>query len=576
MCQTVTQESNEAFDGFSMISRRTFAGLTLTSLFAGTRSAAAASETWVNRTLAQLDLDARIGQLMMPMLEDQQEGRLLVERYKVGGFVTFREPAEALALRLNRLQRLSKVPLLCAADFERGVGAYMDGATELPVAMAIGATGQSDLAYAAGQVTASEARAIGVHVVFAPVIDVNNNPKNPIINVRSFGADSAQVGRFGIALVKGLQSGGALATVKHFPGHGNVATDSHRDLGVVSGSLQELEATELVPFRAVLGETQGVMAAHLWVKAFDRNPIPATLSQRVIDGFLRKQLGYNRLIYTDSLGMGGVLNYVNGNWAEAQVLALRAGCDVLVMPASSEKNATHAMAVEGGIKAIKAAVQQGRISPQRIEQSVRRILTAKAWAGLDQQASVDPKGFSVLGSKAHRAVADKIARSALTLVQDRDKLLPLDPSALIGIISLTNREGDGAFGRASRAFVPTSKLDHKIESVDWSLTPTDGEIAKSLDLARRSRIIIIAATLKVFVGDNSTDLLPVHRAALAQIEALNPRIVFISFGSPYALASLRNLSTLICAYDDSKVMQEATAQALWSSDPWLGKLPVTI
>jgi beta-N-acetylhexosaminidase len=339
-----------------MISRRTFAGLTLTSLFAGTRSAAAASETWVNRTLAQLDFDARIGQLMMPMLEDQQEGRLLVERYKVGGFVTFREPAETLALRLNRLQRLSKVPLLCAADFERGVGAYMDGATELPVAMAIGATGQSDLAYAAGQVTASEARAIGVHVVFAPVIDVNNNPKNPIINVRSFGADSAQVGRYGIALVKGLQSGGALATVKHFPGHGNVATDSHRDLGVVSGSLQELEATELVPFRAVLAETQGVMAAHLWVKAFDRNPIPATLSQRVIDGFLRKQLGYNRLVYTDSLGMGGVLNYVNGSWAEAQVLALRAGCDVLVLPTSNEKGATHAMAVEGGIKAIKAAV----------------------------------------------------------------------------------------------------------------------------------------------------------------------------------------------------------------------------
>lgn len=563
----------------SSMQRRSFLEFGLASLLPAGFAlpvAARTAEQWVETTLNRLDLDARIGQLMMPMLEDQQEGRFLVERYKVGGFVTYREPAEALALRLNRLQRLSQVPLLFAADFERGVGAYIDGATELPVAMAIGATGQSNLAYAAGQVTAREARAIGVHVVFAPVIDVNNNPKNPIINVRSFGAESAQVGRLGNALVRGLQSSGALATVKHFPGHGNIATDSHRDLGVLSGSLQELNATELVPFRAVLAETQGVMVAHLWVKAFDRNPMPATLSQRVIDGFLRKQLGYNGLVYTDSLGMGGVLNYVNGNWPAAQVLALQAGCDVLVLPTSTEKNATHAMAVEGGIKAIKVALQQGRLSPQRIEQSVRRILTAKAWAGLDRQSAVEINGLSILGSKAHRAVADKIARSALTLVQDREKLLPLVASAPIGIISFTNREGNGAFGRASSAFVPAAKLNHKVEALDWSLTPTEGEIAASLDLARRSRIIVVAATLKVFVGDNSAGLLPAHSAALAQIAAVNPRIVFISFGSPYALASLRSFSTLICAYDESKVMQEAAVQALWSSEPWVGKLPVTI
>ncbi|MBC8124043.1 MAG: beta-N-acetylglucosaminidase, partial [Gemmatimonadaceae bacterium] len=177
---------------------------------------------------------------MMPMLQDLQDARILVERYGVGGFVCFRGEAAGFARQLNELQSMSRIPLLMSADFERGAGAYIDGATDLPIAMALGAAAQSDLAYQAGTITALEARALGVHVVFAPVLDVNNNPNNPIINVRSFGQSPALVSEMAAAYVKGLQDHGALATVKHFPGHGNTGTDSHLDLATVSASRREL------------------------------------------------------------------------------------------------------------------------------------------------------------------------------------------------------------------------------------------------------------------------------------------------------------------------------------------------
>lgn len=560
--------------------RRTFCEWTLTGLLAsGTGGSAVAARGWIDSTLERLDLDGRIAQLMMPMFEEPEEARVLVERFGVGGFVCFRGQAAAFAAGINDLQRRSRVPLLMSADFERGAGAYIDGATELPTAMALGATGDADLAAAAGRVTARESRALGVHVVFAPVLDVNNNPDNPIINVRSFGQSPTEVARLGSALTRGLEANGAMATLKHFPGHGNVAADTHRDLAALGGSRAELERIELAPFRSALfgARPQGVMAAHLWVKAWDPKPVPASLSPRVIGGLLRRQMGYTGLVYTDSLGMGAVINHANGDWAQVQVQSLLAGCDVLVMPtAVSSQGRSHLLGVEGGIRAIRRAVGEGRLSRARIDQSVRRVLAAKLWAGLPEHRLTTEADLALLASPEHRAVAGQIARRALTLVQDRARLLPLSKSSRIGIVSFTNREGDGAFGRASAAFVPTVQRDHPTETVQWSLPPRPEEIEATLALAGRVDVLLVAATLKVFVGEGSADLLPEHRVALTRIKAINPHIVFLSFGSPYALGSITDLPVLICAYDDSQLMQEAAAHALWTDAPWSGQLPVSI
>lgn len=567
-----------------MISRRTFSRLALGGLggplLAPSALLAQYRQDWVERTLARLDLRARVGQLMMPMLQDLQDARILVERYGVGGFVCFRGEAAGFARQLNELQSISRIPLLMSADFERGAGAYIDGATDLPIAMALGAAAQSDLAYQAGTITALEARALGVHVVFAPVLDVNNNPNNPIINVRSFGQSPALVSEMAAAYVKGLQDHGALATIKHFPGHGNTGTDSHLDLATVSASRRELEQTELLPFRNVLksAEPRGVMAAHLWVQALDAQPVPSSLSVRVISGLLRRELGYRDLIYTDSMGMGGVLNYTNGDHAKAQVLALAAGCDVLVMPTRSSPSGEYSalLGVEAGTKAILDALKRGTLDAGQIERSVRRVLDAKARLELDRRVAVDIGAVNgVLADPTHRQVAERIARRALTLVRG-GSLLPLGPNQRIGVLTLTNREGAGAFGRDSLEFVPALRAYRTFETVNWSLKPTPSELEAALQLARGSDVIVVAAYLKVFVGTDSGDIPATQRAALRNLHAANPKIVFVSFGSPYALAALPELPVLICAYDDSRASQITAARALTVNEPWTGQLPVRI
>ncbi|MBW4699311.1 MAG: glycoside hydrolase family 3 protein [Aphanocapsa lilacina HA4352-LM1] len=566
-----------------MISRRLFSLFALGGLWSLLQPAAVLAREhrhWVERTLAGLSLEAKIGQVMMPMLESPEEGRVLVERFGVGGLIIYRTGARALAEQLNALQAASTVPLLVSADFERGVGAYIDGATDLPIAMALGAAGDTDLARAAGEITAREARALGVHVVFAPVLDVNNNPRNPIINVRSFGQSPELVSRLAAAYIAGLESQGAMATAKHFPGHGNVSADTHRELAALPGSLAALEQVELKPFRSVLSgrAPHGVMAAHLWVQAIDSEPVPATCSPRVIEGFLRRQLGFGGLVYTDSLGMGAIIEYAKGDYARAQLLALEAGCDVLVIPTGLNAKGEHSplVGVEIGTKAIKMALSAGRLSAERLDRSVRRILEAKAWAGLDRSSQVDLAGLAILGNPKHQQAAERIARRALTLVQDRASLLPLAPERRLGVVSLTNFEGAGAFGRDSDEFVPALRRLRSFEHLRLSLAPTPAELESARTLARGCDVLVVAAYLKVFVGDNSADLSGAHLKALEELRAINPRVVFISFGSPYALAAVRQLPTLICAYDDSKASQVTAAAALASGRPWSGRLPVSI
>ena len=356
-----------------------------------------AGSAWVETTLKKMTLRQKLGQMLMPYYfgvftstESAEYKELLhqVEDNSVGGLIlgTIRGPlgiersqVYPSAVLTNELQKRAKIPLLIGADLESGAGMRIDEGTSFPSAMAVGATNDPKLAYTMGKVTALEARAAGVQWIFAPVADVNNNPDNPIINIRSFGEDPQRVAEFVAQFVRGAEENGALATAKHFPGHGDVSVDSHLALAAVPGDRAELESTELVPFRAAIAAgVSSIMPGHLSVRAFEPDPmVPATLSKSILTGLLRDEMKFKGLIVTDALDMGGVTSlYAPG---EAAVRSVEAGADVLLMPPVPD----------AAMAGLEEAVKSGRISTKRIDESVRRILLAKSRVGLDKNRLVD-------------------------------------------------------------------------------------------------------------------------------------------------------------------------------------------
>ncbi len=357
------------------------------------------AQRWVDATMKKLTTDQMVGQLLMPRFagvytssdsDIYDQLATLVRQAHVGGIIGFggEEPVPqvllnptygplilgqplALASMINRLQSIATVPLLTAADFEWGVGMRIHGGTRFPRAMAFGAIGDEQLALEAGRITALEGRALGVHVNFAPVADVNNNARNPVINIRSFGEDPSRVGALAAAWVRGIQQGGMLATLKHFPGHGDTAVDSHLGLPVIQHPRERLDQVELPPFKAGIdAAAAGVMVAHIELPALDKTAGPATFSRPVITGLLREQMRFDGLIYTDAMNMDAVVKM--GSSGDNAVKAVLAGVDVVL----DSPNTMDAF------RGIKAAVESGRISRERLETSVRRVLAAKARLGL--------------------------------------------------------------------------------------------------------------------------------------------------------------------------------------------------
>src|SRR2546428_4311993 len=358
-------------------------------------------EKWVAQTLKSMTLEEKLGQLVMVFyyggfLAAESPGYkdLLrqVEQTHLGGFVVQtrgaplgieRSQVYPTAVLANHLQSHAKIPLLIGADFERGTAMRLDEGTSFPDAMAVAAAGTPKDAYTMGRITALEARAAGVHWIFAPVADVNSNPDNPIINIRSFGEDSQRVAEFVSAFVRGVEENGALATAKHFPGHGDTASDSHLDLPVVYGDRKRLDSVELVPFRAAIeAGVSSIMTAHLAVPAIEPDRVPATLSPRILTDLLRKDLGFNGLVVTDALNMGGVTRIAAPG--EAAVRSFLAGADVLLMPPVPD----------AAFEALKTTVRPGRIPRYRLDESVRRILRAKARLGLHRERLVPLEGLN--------------------------------------------------------------------------------------------------------------------------------------------------------------------------------------
>ena len=542
-----------------------------------------AEPSWVEATLASMTTDEKVGQLIVPATigmflpensEAFQQARRDIVEFHVGGYHllgevnNLHEPAGA-ALLVNQMQALARVPLWITADFEGGVGLRFIGATRLPRAMAIGATNNPDMAYQAGRIAAEEARAMGVNVNFYPVVDVNNNARNPIINIRSFGGDPQLVSRMARAYIRGAQTAGVMATAKHFPGHGDTSTDSHLELPTVDVDRARLDAIELPPFRAAVeAGVGGVMSAHIALPRVETDKLPATLSPKMLTGVLRGEMGFKGVIFTDALNMQGIAaHYPEG---EAAVRALKAGADILLYPPS----------VELAFKAVKRAVETGDIKASRIDESVRRILAAKQRLGLDKNHVVEMnKLMQVLGSAEHQQAAQAIIDNAITLVRDNKNALPLKLTSEQKVLCVTmvdNNEGwrDGGPGRAFFAGLVKRHAATTSIYISDKTAPAEFDLIKKL--AAFSDVLIVNGFIRVAAYKGSIDLSDGEINLLKHLSTLNKPFAFVLYGSPYMLSFVPELPSYILAYEYYPAAEEAALKAVLGEIEFKGKLPVEL
>lgn len=558
---------------------------------------------WANEQLRKMSLEEKIGQLISVgvnatfLNQDSDAYRTLrhhIEDNKVGGIILFRGPVYESVILVNRMQQLARYPLLISADLEAGAGMRFDDTVNFPWNMAVGATGNPEYARRQGEITAREARALGVHQIFAPVVDVNNNAANPVINVRSYGEDPAEVARFSAAFTEGAQAVGAIATAKHFPGHGDTAVDSHRGLPEINVGRERLNTVEFVPFQASVNAGVGaVMVGHIALPQIDATAVrplpqnvkskpidtdengeiieekaamPATMSP-VIGNILRKDLKFQGMIVTDALSMSGLTIYFTQE--EAAVRALEAGADMLLKPAD----------VDASFRGVLQAVKRGRITEQRVEESARRILAAKYDLGLVEQRITPVDAIDrIVGSKDVTALATEIAEHAVTLVRDEDKLVPLKdlkPESRVFNLAVTNGEDRNWI---ANAFV--SKLHRaglKVETVVLDERSTEQDVQKVLERAKSADLVLASLYGRVRSGQASSVGIPQSgaRALSALIEAKSP-IVGISFGNPYLLQSFPGLRTYLVVYGDMPTLQHAVARALLGEINIVGKLPISL
>jgi beta-glucosidase-like glycosyl hydrolase/CubicO group peptidase (beta-lactamase class C family) len=541
------------------------------------------AEHWVQATRKKMTLDEKVGQLLVVFYyggfastESDYYKELLrqVEQNHVGGFVVqtrgsplgvVRSQVYPTAALANQLQRRAKIPLLVAADFERGTSMRLEEGTSFPYAMAVAATGNPQDAYTMGRITALEARAVGVHWIFAPVADVNINPENPIINTRSFGEDPRQVAEFVAAFVRGAEENGVLTCAKHFPGHGDTSVDSHVELSIVPGDRARLEAVELSPFRAAIAAgTSTIMTGHLAVPALEPNTdLPATLSPRILTDLLRKEMGFAGLIVTDALDMGGVTTRYPP--AEVAVQAIAAGADVLLVPPIAD----------AAITAVKDAVQTGRLTMARIDEAVTRILRIKARMGLHRRRTVDLEQLNAMFRKPEFVrAAEDIADRGVTLLRDESELLPLDATrpqrVLLAIVSGDPEAYPGEdFEREVRwrvETVRTVRTDTRFVPVETVKLP----LPETYDLA--------IAALFVRVADRKGNVgLPESQTALVnQLLAGSKPVVIVSFGSPYLVERFPQAKTWVALFSTQDVAQRAAARALFGQVAIGGKIPVSV
>ncbi len=566
---------------------------------AASQSLDRAARQWVDSTLRKMSVEQIVGQMIFAPFEstylstdtDEYEALAkLVRESHIGGVIAFGgreavprvmlnstygavvlgQPME-LASTLNRLQSLSALPLLTSSDFEWGVQMRIAGATRFPRAMAFGAAGDPQLAYEAGKVVGIESRALGVHVNFAPVADVNNNPRNPVINIRSFGENPARTGEMVAGWVRGLQDAGMLATLKHFPGHGDTDVDSHLGLPVIAHPRERLDAVELPPFRAgIAAGAAGVMVAHMEMPAIDAEKQPATFSRRVINTLLRP--GFTGLIYSDSMKMDAITRLASPG--DAAVKAVKAGIDVILDSPDSAAAAA----------AIVDAVKRGEIPRAQVEHSARRILEAKARLGLHRARTINLEAVpAVVGGRKHDAIARAISEKSITLIKDARSHVPLltPRSGRLLYLSVLDYPSGWRIAAPSRTVIPElRKRWVNVEAIEISDRTTPAELELVRAMTDDYDAIVAGIFVRASSGSGRQDLAPQVVRFLEELsratERRNQPFVAAFFGNPYTPTFVQDIPAMLLTYDFSDYAESSAVKAIAGEIPIGGKLPISL
>jgi beta-N-acetylhexosaminidase len=568
---------------------------------------------WAERTLRKMSLEEKVGQLFMVWAKvdflnfngpDYLKLRDLMLRYHLGAF-GITSPSEAgvimrgspydVAALTNQLQRESELPLFFAADFERGLPMRFHGGTGFPHAMAIGATGDAGFAYHFGRITALEARAVGVHWNFYPDADVNSNPNNPIINTRAFGEDPQEVSTMVEAFIRGAHAGHGMATAKHFPGHGDTDTDSHLAVPRVNASRARLDQVELVPFRAAIAEgVDAVMVGHLLVPALEPDPNRvATISKNISSRLLRDELGFRGLVVTDAMDMNGIMRVFGGNTPQsagrAAVEAIAAGADYVLIPGD----------LDGAYKGVLAAVRSGELPESRINDSVGRILRAKAALGLHKNRFVDTAAIGDLVSRPENvAVAQQAADYALTVVRQNEstRLLPLPRSTVAAsayayhtapatsnrlLVLIFTDDSRGENGRALVREIAARAPDARVMVVDEAMAQLlSPHVLEAAVNAERivAAVYVTPSAGRTAVSESGSPALDRGPAAVLGnvIKAAGEKTVVVALGTPYLIEQYPSIQNYICTFSNAPVSETSAVKFLFGEMPARGHLPVTI
>jgi beta-N-acetylhexosaminidase len=549
-----------------------------------------------DKMLKKMSVEEKVGQIIQIGINARfinqdsdffQDLKRHITENKLGGIILFGAPMYETTHLVNRMQENAEIPLLIALDAETGIGMRFQDAANFPWNMAVAATGNTDYAYKMGVITGREAKAMGIMQVYAPVLDVNNNADNPVINVRSYGENPETVARFGAAFIEGVQSQGVIATAKHFPGHGDTNVDSHRGLPIINVTRERLDKLELVPFKkAIESGVASIMVAHIGLPLIDGTEIkpikdairvdtdeevisenatlPATLSPKIQTEILRKELGFKGLIVTDAMSMSGLTLYVNQE--EAGVQAFLAGADLLEKPAD----------VDAMIRGLRDAVKSGRISAARLDESVRKILAWKHELGLFKQkiTPIDQMD-KIIGGKETHALAEEISNKAITVVRNGENLLPIDKTKKVFILGISNGFDGDLTSVALTRFLRENGV--KFGSVLLQDNSSPGAIARAREEASKADIVIAAMYGRVRSGaKNSVGLPDAGVGILRELLEKDKKVIGLAFGNPYILQSFPALKTYIVAYGDMTPLQRASARTLLGMIDTNGKLPISL
>ena len=568
-------------------------------------------EKWASKTLRKMSIDEKVGQLIMPWARVQflnsnsPEYLVLREnlrKYHVGGFAVsvpvegsflmYNEPYGTAGLT-NQLQHDSELPLIFAADFERGLAMRLRGTTVFPHAMAFGAARKLEYAEALGRITAEESRAIGIHWNFFPVADVNSNPANPIINTRSFGEDPQQVGDLVAAYIRGARANGMMVTVKHFPGHGDTATDSHLSVAQVTGDKNRLQSVELPPFRkGIEAGVDAVMVAHVTVPALEPDPNRvATTSPAIVTDLLKNQLGFKGIVVTDALDMAGLTRLYAANIGRAAVDAFKAGNDLLIIPAD----------LDASYRAMLDAAHSGEIPQAQIDVAVLKLLKAKASVGLHKARLVDIENLATeVGKPENVTLGQQISDDAVTLVRDNGRLLPLKQTGTVAgglpyqraeevrnnlVVVMLSEDVRTEAGRVLERQVKARVPDANVIYVDPRIAGAmSDEVLKAVDQAGAvvAAVYVVPTAGRIAAADvgglkNSVGLADASGALLQNIlDHAGQKTAVLAMGNPYLAQSFPTVENYICTFSNATVSEISVVKALFGEIAIRGHLPVSI